>query len=211
MKLTYYLTLITFLLSTSFLFADDAQDIIDDLKKKYDSVDNLSADFIQEFYWKLADESQKQQGSIVLAGEDKFRIETRDQIIISDGESIWTYSVPNNQVIIDALGNNQEVTLPRDLFMRFSRDYVPYKLDDETIDGTSCQVIRLTSKTENIFIKEMKVWIDKRSKLTRKIQHTDISDNVTVYVLNNVQTNRKLDDEVFKFKPPAGIEKIDLR
>lgn len=212
MKFIHYIILLTIsLLTISAGYADEAEDIINDLKKKYDSVNNLSAEFTQDFYWNLADESQQQRGSIILSGNDNFKIETSDQIIVSDGKSIWTYSKSNNQVIIDALENNQEVTLPRDLFMKFSKDYKPFKLGDEIIDGIACHVIRLTSKNDNAYIKEMKVWIDKKSTVTKKIQHTDISDNVTVYLLNNVQLNRKIDPAIFRFQAPAGVEKIDLR
>jgi len=203
--------LILILILSTFTYAKDAKDIINDLKKEYDKVENLSAEFTQEFYWKLAEQGQTQEGSIMLQGSDKFRIETRDQIIVSDGKAIFTYSRMNNQVIIDAVTNNHEVVLPRELFMKFSKNYKPFMLEDEIINDTKCYVIRLTAKSADMYIKEMKVWVDKKSNLTKKIQHTDISENVTTYTLKNIQLNQKLSPTLFKFKTPEGAETVDLR
>ena len=203
--------LILILILSTFTYAKDAKDIINDLKKEYDKVENLSAEFTQEFYWKLAEQGQTQEGSIMLQGSDKFRIETRDQIIVSDGKAIFTYSRMNNQVIIDAVTNNHEVVLPRELFMKFSKNYKPFMLEDEIINDTKCYVIRLTAKSADMYIKEMKVWVDKKSNLTKKIQHTDISENVTTYTLKNIQLNQKLPPTLFKFKTPEGAETVDLR
>ena len=57
----------------------------------------------------------------------------------------------------------------------------------------------------------MKVWIDKKEWITRKIQHTDINENITIYILSDIVIDQKLSDDTFQFSKQQGIQEIDMR
>lgn len=192
-------------------WAVDADDIIDKVKKKYDDIESLTANFTQSFKWKLAGETQEQDGKIFIKGKEKFRIETKEQIIVSDGLSLWTFSKSNNQVIIDNVDKAEEVILPREIFLQFSRNYNPKYVKEEKYNNTDCHVVNLIAKTDNQFIREMKVWVDKDKWLTQQVQHTDINGNMTTYSLSAIQVNQNLKDNVFSLQIPDNVEVIDMR
>jgi len=193
------------------LFSIDAPEIVNKVKETYESTKNFSADFKQQFKWKLAGETQENVGKILLKDNDKFRIETEDQVIVSDGATLWTFSKMNNQVIIDNLSNADEVVLPREIFLRFSKKYKPLLLGKETLNNTECYVIQLIAESEDVFIKEMKLWIDKTNWLTQKIEQVDINKNITIYSLTNINTDLQIEDKAFDYKIPPNVEIIDMR
>ncbi|MDZ7330425.1 MAG: outer membrane lipoprotein chaperone LolA [candidate division KSB1 bacterium] len=203
-----------FCLQTANTLAQDprAVEIINKVKAKYDALTSFQADFEQTSYWKLADNVQQQKGRLWLKGKDKFRIETQDQIIVSDGKTVWTHSLYNNQVIIDRIENSSdEIRLPKDLFLKYSENYSPRFVANEIIDQQDCAVVELKAKSDDIFIKTMKIWINTKISVPIKIEQTDINDNLNTYRLLNVDLNKPLLDKLFHYAIPDSVEIIDMR
>ena len=197
-----------------FLFASDdkANEIIKEVKKEYDDIKTFHAEFTQMFHWILADNINEQHGTIWLKGKEKFKIVTEDQTIVSNGKTIWTYSQFNNQVIIDDLEKSgEDIRLPKDLFFKYSEQYKPSYVDRETVFNQECDVLELTAKTEDIFIKYMKMWINKKTLIPIKILQIDLNKNENTYFLKNIELNKPLEDNFFDYKIPDSVEVIDMR
>jgi chaperone LolA len=211
--LTFLMT-ISFCIQSLSLFASDkkADEIIKKVKDKYDDLKTFHAEFAQASYWKLADNIHEQKGKIWLKGKDKFKIETDDQTVVSDGKTIWTYSQFNNQVIIDHVAKSgEDIRLPKDIFFKYSEDYNPIYLQDEKIDNQDCSVLELRAKTEDIFIKYMKIWINLKFFVPIKIEQVDINGNSNTYLLTNIQVNKAINDDLFIYKVTGAVEIIDMR
>lgn len=218
MKLKYnilllVITALTFHQSLLLFASDDkANEIIKEVKKKYDDIKTFNAEFTQTFHWILADNVHQQQGKIWLKGKEKFKIETEDQIIVSNGKTIWTYSRFNNQVIIDNIDKSgQEIRLPKDIFFKYSEQYEPTYFQSETIFDQECHVVELNAKTEDIFIKYMKIWISKKILIPIKILQVDLNKNENTYALKNIQLNKSMPDDFFVYEIPDSVEIIDMR
>ena len=168
-------------------------------------------DFTQQFNWKLAGQTQEQKGTIILKDKDKFRVATDDQVIVSDGTTLWTYSRIHNQVIIDNLQNSEDVILPREIFLKFSQKYNPQLLGEARVLESDCYHLRLNAKTEDVFIREIKIWVDKKSWITIKIEQKDINENLTTYTLENIIINPSIPDHKFTYKIPQDAEVINMR
>ncbi len=189
-----------------------ADEIIGKVKAKYDDLKTFYAEFDQTSYWKLADNLQEQHGKIWLKDKDKFRIETPDQTVASDGKAIWTFSQFNNQVIIDNVDKSgEEIRLPKDMFFKYSEDYLPVYLKDEKLDEQDCFVLELRAKTEDIFIKYMKIWVNAKMIVPVKIEQVDLNSNSNTYLLMNVEINKAIDNDFFTYKVPDSVEVIDMR
>jgi chaperone LolA len=213
-KILAYLMMMFVSYQSASLFAADnkAEEIIKKVKNEYDDLKTFYADFTQTSYWKLADNVHEQKGKIWLKGKDKFKIETDDQTVVSDGKTIWTYSKFNNQVIIDKVEKSgEEIRLPKDIFFKYSEDYNPIYIKDEKIDNQDCSVLELKAKTEDIFIKYMKIWINRKISIPVKIEQTDINNNSNNYLISNIEINKAIDDNFFVYKVPESVEIIDMR
>ncbi|MCH9006753.1 outer membrane lipoprotein carrier protein LolA [candidate division KSB1 bacterium] len=216
MRKIFYISLFSFLFSlflpiNSPAFTKKGKDIIKEVKKKYDGLTSLQADFVQTFKWELVGEMQSVKGTIYLMAGNHYRIETEDQVVVTDGATVWTYSKRNQQVIVDLLDKSEESSLPKDLLFKYSEDYTPILLGEVMFDDRKTYQLNLIPKDEDAFIKSMKIWVDASNWFTTKIEQVDINDNVNTYILRNIRENIELDPTIFKFEIPEDAEVVDLR
>ncbi len=187
------------------------KEIIKKVKKKYQELRSLKADFEQEYVWELAGETRTVQGTLYLKSGDKYRIETENDVIVTDGKTVWTYSKANEQVIIDSLQSSDENPLPKDLLFKYSEEYNPHFVAEEKLYGKKAFKLNLVPKDEEAFVKSIQIWVDANSWLTVKVQQVDINDNVNTYFLRNAQQNVELEESLFNFQIPPETEVVDLR
>ncbi len=216
-----YYIILSIILTTNLVFSNingeyltrpqNAKDIIKKVKQKYEKLLSLKADFEQEYVWSLAGETHILKGTLYLKSGNNYRIETESQIVVTNGQNVWTYSKTNNQVIIDLLNKTEENQLPKDLLFKYSEDYNPHWIGEEKLDGNLTYGLNLIPKDEEAFIVSMQIWVDKSTWLTLKIRQVDINDNVNTYQVKNVKENLELDDALFNFKIPPDAEVVDLR
>lgn len=207
----FLITIHTLLLVAPVAHADEAGDIIKKVREKYNNLNSLKADFEQIFSWELAGETQEVSGKIYLKSGNKYRIETEDQLIVTNGKTVWTYSETNNQVVIDLLNKSPENPLPKDLLFEYSEEYIPHLVGTATIDKRKVYVLNLVPRDKDAFIKSMKIWVDTSDWFTRKIEQVDINDNINTYHVSNIEENIDLNDSLFNFKTPKDAEVVDLR
>jgi len=188
-----------------------AKEIIKKVQEKYKELQSLKADFEQEFIWQLAGETQTIKGLLYLSGGNHYRIETDTQTIVSNGTTVWIYSEPDNQVIIDSIDKSEENPLPKDLLFQYSDEYKPELAGEERFNGEKTYVLNLLPKAEDAFITSMKIWVDASSWLTIKVEQVDINDNVNTYIIGNIKENLQLEDSLFNFEIPEDCEVVDLR
>ncbi|MDZ7292383.1 MAG: outer membrane lipoprotein carrier protein LolA [candidate division KSB1 bacterium] len=198
--------------STAITFAQEkAEDIVAKIRQTYEKLESLKGDFEQQYTWSLAGETQVLNGTLYLKKGDRYRVETQNQMIITDGKTVWTYSPDKMQVIVDRLEKSKDNPLPRDLVIKYTRDFKPRLLRSEKIGAADCHVIALSPRDENSFIHGVTAWIDKSTWLAVRIEQIDINDNKTVYLLKNPQRNVPLADALFTFDIPADAEVVDMR
>lgn len=188
-----------------------SQEIIQNVEKNLSEKQTVTARFEELYVWKLTGEKQTIKGEFNLKGENRFRITTDDQLIVSDGKTLWTYSKPAGRVLIDKVENAENDWLPQKLFLKTRKEFRHRLSGEETFQGRKCYVLDFDAENEDSYITKMKVWVDAESWLPGKIEQTDISRNKTIYTLSEIKTGMELEDSLFEFKPPEGVEIIDLR
>ncbi len=195
------------------LWAKDptVDEIINKVQARLNNAELITIEFTQTFYWSMTDETQRYSGQIFIGKGDAFRIETLEQLLVSDGKSVWTLDKANQQVIIDRLDKSQEDYLPRQLFFHFQRDYHAQLEGTQDIGGKSCYHLLLQPKNEDVYVKKLDAWIDKGEWLTRQVSYLDVNDNTTTYLIKSYQFASKSDPALFQYAVPPGIEVIDLR
>jgi chaperone LolA len=188
-----------------------AEPIVKKVRENYEKLQSMQADFVQNYTWSLAGETQTLEGKIFLKKDDRYRVETKTQTIVTDGATVWTYSPEKQQVIIDHLSKTADDPLPRELIVKYTRDFKAKLLGTDKSGKNDLYRIQFTPRDEDSFVREVTAWIDKDTYLAQKIEQHDINDNVTVYELKNIQRDAALADQLFTFKIPDGAEVVDLR
>ncbi len=200
------------LLCAGHIFAGEkAGDIVKKLRKRYENFKTLQATFTQTTVWSLAGDEQSVSGRFFVLGDDKYRVETEAQIIVADGEKVWTYSREKNQVVINALSKSSRNEMPRDLLVKYTREFDAELKDEKMYHNRKCFEIKFTPRDEEAFVVKTLVLVEKKSSLAIRIEQEDINENITRYELSDYKIDQPLEQSLFHFKIPPDAEVIDMR
>lgn len=189
-------------------YAQDAQEIIKKVQSKYNTIKDASATYSQSVKYSSGS-SQSSSGTIYIQKEDKYRIESKNEIIVTDGVTSWSYSKKKKQVIIDNYKNDGNTFSPNKFLFSYPENFYSDLESTETISGIECYLLKLTPRHKGS-VKSAKIWVDKDDNLIRKIT-INSSESVTTYTLKKITLDAGLSSSKFTFSPPEGVEVIDLR
>ncbi len=199
--------LITCFRSTAAVSSDE---LARQVEKRYRSLKSLSMDFVKITRSEIFETESKIKGKMLLKNPDKFKIDTKDETIVCDGEFVWSYSVENRQVIKNLADRSENLFRPNQYLANFRSEYVPRLTGEEKVDRTRCFKLLLSPKEEDLFIKKMTIWVDSKKLLAKKLEYTDSNDNQVTLIFQRIKTNRKIKDSEFVFQTPLGVEELDL-
>lgn len=180
------------------------------VEKKYRSLNSFSVDFVKIMRSEIFETENRVKGKMILKNPDKFKIQTKDETIVYNGKFVWTYSVENKQVIKNLADRSENLFKPNQYLSDFQSQYVPRLEGEEKIDRIGCFKLFLSPKKDDVFIKKMTIWVDKRNYLAKKLQYTDSNDNQVTLIFQHIKTNPKTKDSEFIFLTPPGVEELDL-
>ena len=100
--LAKFLILAFFLANSSVFSQDDitAQEVIQNVQNAYKDITDAKASFSQTVKYNKS-KSQSSSGTLYIKKENKYRIETGSQTIVTDGSTSWSYTPSKKQVVID--------------------------------------------------------------------------------------------------------------
>ena len=205
-----YLSILVLFLCVNILYAqgDDAQDIIKAVQDKYKSISDGKATFTQT-YKPSSGKSKTSSGTIYIKKKDKYRIETKGQMVITNGVTSWTYNTSKNQVVIDNYKDNGSTFSPNKFLFDYPVNFYSDLEGEENVSGVECYVIKLTPRRKGS-VKSAKIWIDKSDDIIRKIRIVS-KGSVNTYTLKKVTLDAGINSSKFNFTPPSEAEIIDLR
>ena len=205
-----YISILILFICVNVLFAqgDDAQDIIRAVQDKYKSISDGKATFTQT-YKPSSGKSKTSSGTIYIKKKNKYRIETKGQMVITNGVTSWTYNTSKNQVVIDNYKDNGSTFSPNKFLFDYPVNFYSDLEGEENVSGVECYVIKLTPRRKGS-VKSAKIWIDKSDDIIRKIRIVS-KGSVNTYTLKKVTLDAGISSSKFDFTPPSGAEIIDLR
>ena len=185
-------------------------EIIAEVQERLTDYKTFSARFEKKFYWAVLDKQRNREGRIYLSRPNRFRIELQGgDVIVSDGEAIWSFIERNGQVVVGPYEG--EVKTPWEMFFDYSERYTPIAVEENELDGRSCYLLVMAPENEVSVVERMRVWVDRKKWLLLQVEQLEANGNLTTYRLKDHRTNKKIDDEVFAFQVPEGVEVLDRR
>ncbi|WP_167880852.1 outer membrane lipoprotein-sorting protein [Methanococcoides sp. AM1] len=134
-------------------------------------------------------------------------------IVVSNGETMWTYDPRQNSVVVMEMPDvdlGQELNYAG-LIANFLNESDVSFSGMEKIDGRNTFIMTLGPKEEessgSIFTGNIKVWVDEETWMPLKYDIYDPDGNVIISAeVRNLQVNTGISDEVFEFDIPEGAE-----
>lgn len=189
--------------------AQSANEVLDKMKNALKKEKNVSIVYEQSYKWKSSNSASKSAGKLDMQDLIKFRLLTDEQTIVSDGESIWTYSQFTKQVLINKIDKSGGTILPGDFLSDYPSDYRAKLLEEDKFEGE--YLVELKPNVNGGFVTAIRIWVDGEDYLVRSIEYIDINQNITLWDITEINLNPKFDDSHFKFESPPGAETVDLR
>jgi chaperone LolA len=210
MKRLIYLFIFVFMASA--LADTGVEKIIKNVQKKYKNVKTIYVNFKQINTFKLTGIENEISGSLWLAQDNKFRLETEDQTIVSDGETSWRYNKMDNQVLIDYAKKGEQQIFLNNFLFKIADLYYSQIVSEEKDGKDKIYVIKLTPKNaDNSFFNYIKVWIVDKSWDLKRVTYVDYNDNESEYQIEKLDLNPSVNKDIFVFTAPEGADVVDLR
>jgi outer membrane lipoprotein-sorting protein len=159
------------------------------------------------------------EGKIWVKG-NKYRLVLEDQIVVSNGETIWNY-VPSMQEV--QIYNEKPATAdedltsfsPTQLLHLYKQDFVPIAVHTTTIDQKKREVVELIAQDKKSDIKHLNLVLDKIDEKGYQIKSMQVLEKdgtVHNFSIVNLVVQNKLKNSFFEFQMPAEpVEVVDLR
>ena len=190
--------------------AQDADDVFERLKDKYDSIESLRAEFSQTMSSSYMDEEATSRGVLVVQG-DRYRVETEGQTLVTDGDVTWVYMPSQNQVLINDYNEDEQTFSISDFLFDYEDNYDASEVALTQLGGKRHFVLTLTPKKDDAFFTEATLSVRESDNVITRLQVVDVNGTTMIFNLENIQLNPPLQKNTFSFTPPEGTEVIDLR
>jgi outer membrane lipoprotein carrier protein len=188
--------------------------VLENMQKRYASLDDASAKFTQKVSFKYAKIEQVFSGTVKMKKGNRYRVESNQQTLVTDGKTVWLYTPASKQVLIDTYKNDPATFSPDRMLLGLPKNFQATLLNEDASAVGATYVLKLAPKTSTEstkLFKSMKVWITDKDWSMRKIEYTDLNETTTVYSLSAIQYDSGIADDAFRFVVPANTAVVDLR
>ncbi len=197
----YYSLLVLFILVTQMLFAQSSgENMLKSLQEKFNTIQTITADFKQLVNGKI-----NLSGKFYYEKKNKLRLELKNVIIVSDGETNWSFNKRENKVVISDYDKDNPPVFSID---KFIESYPAQCVVSAAAEGNE-KILVLTAKTAAMNFKTVKIWMNKED-LIEKLAIDSGGKNIEM-LFNDYKINEKFGSNKFSFTPPKGSTIVDLR
>jgi outer membrane lipoprotein carrier protein len=207
-KMSILILALTTALST---FSQNANEILEELSSNTDSFENIKVTFVYKMENKEADISEETNGVLLLEG-DKYNLNIAGQVVISNGETLWTYLPDSEEVQINEVYDDDGFS-PSKLLSTYTDDYKAKKMNDIKSGGRMFYHLELKPIDKDSNFDFVELVIDKEKMQLSKFIIHDFEENIFTYSINQFITNSELSDDSFFFDTEMhpNVEIIDMR
>ncbi|OQY12893.1 MAG: hypothetical protein B6I30_03850 [Desulfobacteraceae bacterium 4572_187] len=187
-------------------------DIIKKVETRY-TLPGFSANFFQVSTIKAMKITDTAYGKAFFKRPDKMRWEYEKpdrQTIITDGNTLWIYRKEDNQVMIGKapsfFGDGKGFSFLSD--MKLIQNKFSIILEKKT--GEDYHVLKLFPREKTFDVSVIYLSVSKKTFEVVKIVTYNSYGDETRIELSDIQFKQKLDDSMFSFKIPQGVEVLHL-
>ncbi len=188
------------------------QQIISEVQKRYSQIIDFKAELTQSITSSLTNEPQTVKAVFYFKKVNQFRLELKNQILVSNGKITWNYTKPAKRVVISNYEEN--FFSPQNLLFNLpSKSTVKFdgtEKIDPSADGHEVQKLLMLPQGPDFTFKSLRIWVTK-DFLIKKVEAEDWTQNKYTFVFNEIKINSDLNDQLFNFTVPSGVKTVDLR
>lgn len=177
---------------------EEAQAIIDQTCKSYDSFSSIQIDFVMTVRSMGIESVETIKG---MAQGNKYRLEGKDQNIICDGKTVWFHLKAENKILQSSPNDNEvNIIFPAKMLRIYEKNY-DFKYSGEFKLGENVlQKLEFFPKSDLEKFSKINVYIDKKTSQIVRVSRFGKDGTLYLLDLKNVIQNKKLDPAIFKLE-----------
>jgi outer membrane lipoprotein carrier protein len=190
------------------VLAKDLESIVEDIQKRYESIETLQFEFSQELSLRGAEDFLEARGTALFKKPGMMKWEylsPNEQQIVSDGETIWIFQIPFNQVIVSSFPKERNVA--RDFLSGMGRLGEDFFIEPLTGSDDS-YLLKLTPRESQSNTTGLIIKVDKSTSMVQEFTNFDLLGNATKITISKVEINPGLSSDLFTFKIPEGAKVV---
>ena len=191
-----------------------AADLAQALQKKYATVRDFSADFVQTYRGGVLNRQMKDSGHVWIKKPGKMRWEYKtpeEKLFVSDGVQVYWYVPQDRQVIVSAVPPDGQASTPA-LFLAgkgdITRDFTASLTDTPAGLPGGTRALKLVPKVPQAEYDWLILSVDPATLALRGLVTADAQGGTSSFAFTNLKENLGLADKPFVFTPPRGVEVV---
>lgn len=192
----------------------NTQNAVEELQKRLGKIQSFSANFVQLTQDSQGNVLQRVDGFMQVAKPGKLHWQTEgiyEQLVISNGSSLWIYDADLEQVSIKNMDNRLAETPALLLGGDISAIADDFIINQQPTDASILYVLQPKDTSQLFDSLELRFNTLVESQPLIEMTISDASGQITRIDFQNVQHNPELNDSIFTFTIPKGIDVIDGR
>jgi len=181
-----------------------------DVQNAYEALDGLRASFTQVISSDFAGDTTRIEGTVLLSG-NKYRVETPNQTVVTDGETTWIHTPADSQVVVNDAEKEASTVTPETFLTASADRYSIMSQTTTTRAGTQHTKLQIAAADSASRFKEATLWVRQSDRVVTRMRATDRNGSTLDLRLNDLVVNPALENTPFTFSPPESMEVIDLR
>jgi outer membrane lipoprotein carrier protein len=189
----------------------DAADILAHAAERHRGLTSLQVDFTQRIQNPVLESDETSAGVFYYRAPLRYRIafsRPAGDVVVSTGDDVWIYlpSSQPGQVIKSAVTPATKGLAPYQFIFDFKDQYEPALIGEEPVQGRPSYHLSLMPTSAAAEYARAELWIDKQSWIARQTEVQDRQGIVRRFTLSDPKLDTPLDDSLFRFTPPPGVE-----
>jgi outer membrane lipoprotein carrier protein len=195
--------------------APTAAELAAALQRKYGTVRDFSADFVQTYRGGVLNRQMKDSGRVMVRKPGMMRWEYKtpeEKLFVSDGSRVYWYIPQDKQVQIGDVPTDDRATTPA-LFLAgkgdITRDFTPTLVEPPAGYPPGAQALKLVPITPQAEYDWLIIVVDPGTLALRGLVTGDSQGGTSSFSFTNLKENVGLADKLFTFTPPRGVEVVN--
>ena len=191
-------------------FAVSADQVMKKSQDWFKSGKAWSLNFKLQLFYADSPDIVSQQGSLVVAEGDRFKLDLAGIKFYSDGESLWQHNVEQKQVLIKAVEDLSSALHPSELLFKYL-NCKALSVGEGQFANQKLWVLKLDPSKYAGQFTQMEVWISQKDYSPVRLFTVDPSGNSSWYNIVNLKVVKFVSIDDFRYKAIPGVDEIDMR
>jgi len=208
--------LLFFALRTSFADILPLNELIARTQERYKKTQDIKAQFIQEVTIKSVNKTEREEGVVYVKNPRRMLwvySKPKAKKLIINPKKAWLYIPEDRAAYVQDTENIYRSKLAVKFLSgigKLSEDFHVGFSKPDTVDRNGDYLLTLVPKVSDTGVDKLYITIDKEDFQIIQCSFTDLYGNMTRIRLADIRINNNLDDKLFNFKPPSGVEVFNM-